>query len=94
MTPIERAARALAREHWDVQDLHGGTNKSSSQWVDERWRDYLPNARAVIAAIRDPSDEMIADGKDRMNVDPELGHHEATPESIWSTMIDALLEEG
>lgn len=50
MTPLERACRALCE-----LDGHppGVTMKGKPLW-----QDYLPEVRAVLAAIRDPSDPM------------------------------------
>jgi hypothetical protein len=49
------------------------------------WMDYLPEARAVIEAIREPSEGMI-------EYEHEHGGHGDT-RLIWCTMIDALLAE-
>lgn len=89
MTPIERAARALCeldirqKRKWDTaaEDLE----RIMPAAVDHAWEEYAEQARAVIAAIREPSERMIAAVDEAAN-----GHGEY----IFQTMIDALLEEG
>lgn len=80
MTPIERACRALA-------ELHGRDPDEPVLVIDGRrlWQEFEPQVRAVIAAIREPSKGMIADGMAEITI---------SAEAVWSSMIDALLEEG
>lgn len=64
MTTLEKAARALAdldiraKRKWDTSEedlerlLPGG--------IDYCWREYQPQALAVLNAIREPSDEAVA----------------------------------
>lgn len=49
------------------------------------WRDYLPEARAVVETMREPTQDMI-------NVANEYA--EPGPAGIWRAMIDAALVEG
>lgn len=86
MTPIERAARVIA-------ELAGG-----GPWerMSEPHREsYIDEARAVIAAIREPSEAMVQAYADGIDKDACI-----SPEAYWirddgfSAMIDALLEEG
>ncbi|KKW93856.1 hypothetical protein YP76_04140 [Sphingobium chungbukense] len=57
------------------------------------WQSYLPEARAVISAIREPSEVMIKRGEaaawDDANHMPAV---RAVP-AAWSAMIDTMLEE-
>lgn len=94
MTPLERAARALCKSHLEDPDEVVSTLGENPGTPIYAWQDRVHDARAVLTAIREPSEAMIASGNEQMDVDPELGHNEATPESIWRTMIDAMLEEG
>ncbi len=73
MTPIERAARAIA-----FGDYPDGA-------IDDVWENYIPDARAVLTAIRPPSDEMCHL--------PGIGRN-AEPWEIWQAMIAAALTEG
>ena len=73
--PLERAARALC-------SLDGHPENATMEGKP-LWQDYLPEARAVIEAIReidDPQSPVLAAGK------CTTGH--------WRGMIDQLLAEG
>ncbi|WP_088471892.1 hypothetical protein [Sphingopyxis witflariensis] len=78
MTPLERAARALCR-------LDGHPENAT---MDRKplWADYLPEARAVLQAIREPSVSMLsaADRHDKRDASADA----------WRAMIDAALAEG
>lgn len=77
-SPIERAARALC-------ELEGNPPGAT---MDGKplWRDYVPEVRAVLTAIRDPSVDMNYRGC--------LNHPPADTAGIWRAMIDAALAEG
>lgn len=54
-------------------------------------------ARAVIEAIREPSEAMTKAGRDSLDHDSDgglLGGPEEAAHNVYSRMIDALLEEG
>ena len=75
MTPLERAARALA----DMDTER-----------DIGWRYYIPATRAVLLAVREPSEEMMQASSDNA---PD---REYTTEDLvihWQAMIDAALGE-
>lgn len=84
MTPLERAARAIA-----LSEYPDGA-------VDDVWRNYLDTARAVLEAIKDVdagTPAMIAAGKSSLYScleDPELDD----ARKCFHAMIDAALEEG
>lgn len=82
MTPIERAARAIAEQRCEDPDEIYDPALSGKKLA--RWRRYVPEVVAVIAAIREPSEGMVAAVDE-----PAAGYGE----HIWSTMIDALLDE-
>jgi len=77
MSPLERAARALCR-------LDGHPENATMEGRP-LWQDYLPEVRAVIQAIRDPSHEMV-------QAVPSDTNAPIYPEDIWQAMIDAALE--
>jgi hypothetical protein len=52
MSPLERAARALCELD---NNPPGATMDGKPLWMD-----YLPEVRAVVEAIRQPSEEMVA----------------------------------
>jgi hypothetical protein len=72
-SPLERAARALCELEGNPP---GATMDGKPLWMD-----YLSEARVVIAAIREPSEKMIAAGR------------ECASGAIYQRMIDALLEQ-
>jgi hypothetical protein len=76
MTPLERAARALC-------SLDGHL-ENATMAGKPLWQDYLPEARAVLQAIREPSDAMVEEGR----------RETAAPYHAWQAMIAAALEEG
>lgn len=79
MTSIERAARALCR--------HDGHPESVKFEGKPMWQRYVPTARAVLTAIREPSEAMEKAADD--NQAAFLG----SPVMIWHQMIDAALAE-
>lgn len=81
MTPLERAARALAKRDGADPDHVPGTDGRAV------WRLYEPLVRTVVAAIREPSAAMCA---------AWVGNSPggSTPSRDWQAMIDALLVEG
>lgn len=85
MTPLERAIAALNNTA-RVQDVSGdqmGVLGASPLYVVTNPEEV---ARAVIAAIRDPSSVMIAAGHPAAEDSGSTG--------CWFAMIDAMLEEG
>jgi len=60
-TPIaERLARTLAGQR--ISANAEGTEESAAALVDARWRDYLPDALAVLRQLREPDAAMAAAG--------------------------------
>lgn len=80
--PLERAARALC--------TLAGNPENATMNGKPLWMDYLPEARAVIEAIREPSNRMIALGDEVMQ-----GRYGCSFEvrPIYTEMIDSLLAE-
>jgi hypothetical protein len=87
MTPLERAARALCR-----LDDHPENARLDGQSL---WRDYIPEVRAVLTAVRDPSDKM-QDAAYRMewSTGGDGDAADANAINVWQAMIDAILKEG
>lgn len=85
MTPLERAARA-------AQEADGAYRHESGQWMkegglvgDSHWQDI---ARAVLSAIREPSEGMV----DRaFDLPPAI--EGVDPKAAFTAMIDAALSE-
>ena len=89
-TPIERAARALYRT---------GDFDPHQFGEDQVWPDLVGYVRAVLAAIRDPSEEMkrvgarvvapIANQGD-CGGPAETSTFERDADDVWQAMIDAI----
>lgn len=79
MTPIERAARALV----DNYPLDSGESPLD-------WQEAVPIVRAVLTAIREPSEAMLKAAE----VVDFIGPGENDQAGEWQAMIDALLAEG
>lgn len=86
MTPLERAARALCSlDRFPADPITDGKAP---------WQDYLPRARAVLHAVREPSEAMTEAGA-------EITSHISSTEAdesfagdaadIWRVMIDTAL---
>ena len=80
MTPLERAAAALL-------SLIQGHTIEWGLWDTEVQKEHLKAARAVLRAIREPSDAMIDAASDSISDNYECG-------LAWREMIDAALNEG
>lgn len=85
--PLERAARALCELD----------NNPSDAMMEGRplWMDYLPEVRAGLEAIREPSEGMRGAGMEiTLHVDPDESDDAYRDDAadVWRTMIDAALE--
>ncbi|MFN3434270.1 MAG: hypothetical protein ACK4ZY_07700 [Sphingomonas sp.] len=75
-TPVaERIARVLAGQR--ISANAGGDAESAGDRIDDAWRDYLPDALAVLRTLREPDRTMAAAG------DP----------AVWERMVLAAIEE-
>jgi hypothetical protein len=57
---VERIARVLAGQR--VSANAEGDEESAARIVDDRWRDYLMDAVAVLRTMREPDEAMAAAG--------------------------------
>jgi hypothetical protein len=71
----ERIARVLAGQR--ISANAEGDAESAAELVEDRWKDYLPDAAAVLRTLREPDRAMAAAG------DP----------AIWEKMILAAIEQ-
>lgn len=85
MTPLERAAKAL--EEALREPVNRMWAKPDSEGIEPG--DYLSAARAVLTAIREPSEGMVRANSDHW----ERGDDPSIAER-WQVMIDAALSEG
>lgn len=83
-TPLERAARALAEAEVS------GMRALGIQVELPHWPHYIVPARAVLMALREPSNAMLNAGND--GVYDQSG--DTNPFVIWQDMIDAAMTEG
>jgi hypothetical protein len=72
---VERIARVLAGQR--VSANAEGDEESAARIVDDRWRDYLMDAVAVLRTMREPDEAMAAAGN----------------AAIWERMILAALDQ-
>lgn len=79
-SPLERAARALCEL--------AGNPPGATMGGKPLWMDYLPEVRAVVEAIREPSEDMKSAPVSRD------GDWSSDRDIIRRGMIDALLAEG
>jgi len=94
MTPLERAARAI----WDVSGRPMKAQEMApSRAVPESerdWERFLPQAQAVLQAIREPSEPMVEAGAEIVrNVHAEESSEAFASDAAntWRFMIDAAL---
>lgn len=71
----ERIARVLAGQRISVNAE--GDAESAAELVEDRWKNYLPDAVAVLRTLREPDRAMAAAG------DP----------AVWEKMILAAIEQ-
>lgn len=88
-TPLERAARALCeRDGRDPDEMFGAANAEYPLWHLHR-----DDVRAVLSAIREPSERMLEVGEHEYQ-QTEIGViDDLTSRHTWRAMIDALLAE-
>lgn len=83
---IERVARALASHHWYMS---GNDPEKEGAVIDRRWRNFEPQARAAIEAMRDPPQAMLDAGIG----DAGWGDCEESEINYrWNAMINAALK--
>lgn len=87
MTPLERAARALHTIYTDEKERSGARDMPSWDELGDDGRFYFTHrVRAVLQAIREPSEAMIEAASDE-------GGCDGTHISVYRAMIDAALVE-
>ena len=92
MTPTERAARALARQHGGLLSGTGPSSPEAEEHASRRWRDYEQDVRTVLEAIRVPAPRMIIAGREATERDGEaVDLHDI--HMAFVAMIDAALAD-
>lgn len=106
MGMVEKVARAMARVEAEKRDRDEGGRGGGIEWlVSQTWRLRIPEARAAIEALREPTEEMIDAGVEaKMKLYERLegegkntrvivvANHPAG--TIYEAMIDKALESG
>lgn len=88
--PIERAARALRTAQLALQGIEAAPD--SVLTPNER-KALIPQVRAVVAALRKPSEFMLEGAEDIAFPEGEDVWTGPKPEETWPVMIDRLLWE-
>lgn len=103
MTPIERAARAIATEIGVDPDQLVSADDDAHVGLGLRaphraWTRYVGTARAALQAIREPSEEMQdAAFSSEAEFRTTMGNYErgyCDGATVWRAMIDAALDKG
>ena len=97
MTPIERGARAICGEFGvdpdylmtEEDDAYVGFGLRPRHLA---WNRYAGMVRAVLLAVRQPSDGMKAVVDRR--AEEVNAQFDISPEEVWHLMIDAAIDEG
>jgi hypothetical protein len=84
VTPIERAAKALADNNWHPSAYDGDP---------EAWRVWIGDVRLVLFALREPSEAVLDAGLLEIYGCIEQGEPGLTAHAGWQAMIDAILAD-
>lgn len=84
MNMVERVARAL-RRRWCIDAF--------DRESDIGWEGEINNARAAIAAMREPTEAMLDFGACHEDQDHEIFDEGHISREVWHAMIDAALME-
>jgi hypothetical protein len=93
-SPLEKAARALCRSYGYDPDANYQPGEEDGVVLSvtvpqPHWRQFVPKARAVILAIREPSDAMVR----AMLANTPDGTDPGPSAAAWYAMIDAALSD-
>lgn len=91
MTALERIARALAAQHW--RDT-GASEEDVLAFADIDWREFVPDARAALTALREPDEAMDFAGLTALVERRPIAADTDDIHAVWRAMIDAALQEG
>jgi hypothetical protein len=88
---VEAAARAQAR----LLCAQGWTKEECDSFVDSRWGNYVPFARAAIASLRVPTEAMIQAGSRAVWLHAIDASELDSADFVrgWQAAIDTMLEE-
>ena len=83
---VERVARAIADAVYDA--IKAALFETRENYVDQNWPKFATDARAAIAAMREPTEAMAARGYDMYDPEHDSG---PGPDEFWRAMIDEAL---
>ncbi len=90
---IERVARALCIATGELPD----TETPYHPTVSHIWEHYIPDARAAIEAMREPTETMYCAGDEEilahLNSEKFIKGEDTPAVDCWKAMIDAALAE-
>ncbi len=87
---IDRVARALAHRHHGMETAENSWDIAAIFEVGGSQDEFLAQARAAIAAMREPTEEMVLKGLDALYKDVYPGDSVNMAEA-YTAMIDAAL---
>lgn len=97
-TPMkERVARAICRQTLiDLNSVFGcwQSDAALDAQVEAKWREYEREAAAAIAAMREPTEEMLEAGRraNELTDSNKLGLRYVSPDGAWRAMIDEAMK--
>ena len=92
MDMIERVAKAIMRADTEGNPRFDYEEWTGKEWIGKEWRHYASQAREAIAAMREPTDEMVRQCMVYTQC-MDTGHTRDDAEGAWQAMIDAALNE-
>lgn len=91
MNMIEKVARGIATKHYEKR-FHPSKIEQIKANVDANWNIFIEEAKAAIAAMREPTEEMIEScmltGGEKYN-----GPSKRILKEMWQIQIEAALKE-
>lgn len=98
MTMVERVARALAREHFLIDEDARPGEADYDAWLTSKvagaWLHWKGAARAAIEAMREPGSALMKAGATRSAMEGPPEFQKLNAAAVWQAMITAALSEG
>lgn len=96
---VEIVARAIYAAQPHMKEFKSLNNVEWQRAVDANWHEHIEAATAAIAALRDPTPEMIERGYEAANIDivdegDRIVIQSGIGKTVWHYMIDAASKEG
>jgi len=96
MTMVEKIARAIYSQHgFCYDDDERMFEPYPFDELDEIERsNFVSQARAVLTALREPTENMIDMGACHEDQDHHIVDEGSIAQDVWRAMVDAAIEEG